>query len=37
VITLAGMQELLDKKPYGHLVGKIYNMSETGRLGNRQD
>ena len=36
VITLAGLQELLDIKPYGHLVGKIYNMSETGRLGNRQ-
>jgi ankyrin repeat protein len=37
VIKLAGLQELLDKKPYGHLVGKIYNMSETGRLGNRQE
>ena len=37
VINLAGLQELLDKKPYGHLVGKIYNMSETGRLGNRQE
>jgi hypothetical protein len=36
VIKLAGLQEKLDKKPYGHLVGKIYNMSETGVLGNRQ-
>lgn len=35
VIKMAGLQEKLDKKPYGHLVGKIYNMSETGRLGNR--
>ena len=37
VIKLAGLQEKLDKKPYGYLVGKIYNMSETGRLGNRQE
>lgn len=36
VIKLAGLQDKLDKKPYGHLVGKIYNMSETGVLGNRQ-
>ncbi len=35
VITLAGLQEELDKRPFGHLVGTIYNMSETGRLGNR--
>ena len=34
-IKNAGLQEKLDKKPYGHLVGKIYNMSETGRSGNR--
>lgn len=37
VIKMAGLQEKLDKKPYGHLVGKIYNLSETGRLGNRQE
>ncbi|NNE37626.1 MAG: hypothetical protein HKN08_04910, partial [Gammaproteobacteria bacterium] len=37
VIKMAGLQEKLDKKPYGYLVGKIYNMSETGRLGNRQE
>jgi uncharacterized protein len=35
VIEIAGLQEKLDQKPFGHLVGKIYNMSETGRLGNR--
>jgi serine/threonine-protein phosphatase 6 regulatory ankyrin repeat subunit B len=35
VIKIAGLQEKLDKKPFGYLVGKTYNVSETGRLGNR--
>jgi ankyrin repeat protein len=35
VIKIAGLQEKLDAKPFGYLVGKTYNVSETGRLGNR--
>jgi ankyrin repeat protein len=37
VIKLAGLQEKLDARPFGHLVGKTYNLSETGRTGNRQE
>jgi ankyrin repeat protein len=35
VIKIAGLQEKLDAKSFGYLVGKTYNVSETGRLGNR--
>ena len=36
-IKLAGLQEKLDAKPFGYLVGKSYNPSEKSRIGNRQE